>query len=410
MLPLTGYRVVDFGTALVGGLSPRLLADLGAEVIKIESRVSLDGFRRGRPTIGSEPIRADESMWPELQGIFHGANRGKRSVALNMNKAEGLELVRRLIALSDVVMNNYSPGVLRRRGLDYESLIAVKADIIVVSMPGMGDTGPLRDYLSYAPTAGALSGMAGLMGYDRDRLIGALPLAWGDVVNALSGGMAAITALYHRERTGEGQYIESSQLEASAALMGLPYLDYVMNRRMVEPHGNFHPLMAPHNIYPARDGRWIAIAVRTPDEWASLCHVADHEEWLDDQRFLDHRGRLANLEALDRLVAAWTREQGSEALVGRLQAAGVAATPLLNSVDRTVDDYSIQRETLVPTTHPLLGDMLLPGFVFRPMDEDPVAAVDPAPLLGEDNDYVLGELLGIPEAERRRMVNDEVIY
>lgn len=410
MQPLAGYRVVDFGTALVGGLSPRLLGDLGAEVIKVESHVSLDGFRRGRPTIGDEAVRLDESLWPELQSIFHGTNRGKRSVTLNMNKPEGIQLIKRLIVASDVAMNNYSPGVLQRRGLDYESLTGIKPDIIVVSMPGMGEMGALRDYLSYAPTIGALSGMAGLMGYGPNQLIGALPLAWGDIVNALSGALATVAALFHRERTGEGQYIESSQLEASAALMGVPYLDYVMNGRLSEPRGNVHPLMTPHNTYPARDGRWIAIAVHTATEWASLCRVAGHGEWRDDPRFHDHDSRLANIDELDQLIADWTRDHECDELVTQLQTASVAATPLLGPRDRALDDYFADRQMLVEATHPLLGDLLLPGFLFRRWSEEPEAPVEAAPLLGEDNDYVLGELLGIPEAERARLVADEVVY
>ena len=159
MEPLDGYRIVDFGTALVGGVAPRMLAELGAEVIKVESRARLDGFRLGRPVLGDEATQADESLWIELQPSMQSAGRDKLSVTLNMNQPEGLDLVKRLIAKSDAAMNNYSPGVLQRRGLDYESLRAIKPDIIVLSMPGAGETGPLRDYVSYAMTAEALSGM-----------------------------------------------------------------------------------------------------------------------------------------------------------------------------------------------------------------------------------------------------------
>lgn len=408
MKPLRGYRIVDFGTALVGGVSPRLLADFGAEVIKVESRVSLDGFRRGRPSLGDAAAQADESLWPELQPALQTANRDKLSVTLNMNKPEGLALVKRLIGRSDVAMNNYSPGVLRRRGLDYESLRVIKPDIIVVSMPGAGETGPLRDYVSYAMTAEALSGMGGLFGYEDAMPVGGMPLAWGDIINAISGAMAVVTALHHRARTGEGQYIESAQLEASAALMGVSYLDYVMNGRVAAPRGNFHPMMAPHNTYPAQGGRWVAIAARTEEEWTSLCHVARHDEWIGDPRFRDLAARLTNVRELDRMLADWTRQQASDEVVKRLQAHGVAATPVLRLEDQAQDDYFVDRGAFTEATHPVIGRMRLPGMAAR-LSDDPWTA-QPAPMLGQHNDYVLGEILGLSAAERERLVSEEVIH
>ena len=407
MEPLDGYRIVDFGTALVGGVAPRMLAELGAEVIKVESRARLDGFRLGRPVLGDEATQADESLWIELQPSLQSAGRDKLSVTLNMNKPEGLDLVKRLIAKSDAAMNNYSPGVLQRRGLDYDSLRAIKPDIIVLSMPGAGETGPLRDYVSYAMTAEALSGVGGLAGYEDGPLLGHLPMGWGDVVNAISGALAVVTALHHRNETGQGQYIEAAQLEASAALMGVQYLDYLMNGRIAAPQGNFHPMMAPHNNYPTQDDRWVAIAVHSEQEWLAFCGATDHEEWSSDPRFQDLAARLEHDE-LDRLVSEWTRERSSDEVVRRLQEQGIAATLVLTTDDQAADDYFFDRGAFVDVEHPLLGRLELPGKTV-PIGEMPHSA-RPAPMLGQHNGYVLGEILGLSTADIDRLVEEEVVY
>ena len=172
-LPLSNLRVIDFGTAWAGPMAAQLLGDLGAEVIKIETRTRLDGLRLGRPIIGDEFAEGDRGLWPELQPVFHGINRNKMSITLNLKTEQGIHLIQRLIAQSDLVMNNYSPGVLDRLGLDYSKLKLIKPDIICVSMPSVGETGPLRDILAYAPIIQALSGFMSLVGYNtNDPLVG----------------------------------------------------------------------------------------------------------------------------------------------------------------------------------------------------------------------------------------------
>ena len=407
-LPLAGVRVVDFGTVMVGGISSRLVAELGAEVINIESRVSPDGYRIGRPTVGSAELRADESQWHELQGGFHSMNRDKLGVTLNMNKPEGLELLKRLIAMSDVLMNNYAPGVLERRGLDYATLVAENPDLIEVAMPGAGETGPLRNYATYAWTVEALVGMTSINGYEDGLLLGNLPMPWGDIVNGLSGALAVLVAVHHHRQTGEGQYVESAQLEAFASLMGVPFLDYALNGRVASPRGNVHPMMAPHSTYPVAGHRWVAIAVRMPEQWTALCEVAGHPEWIDDQRFCDLEARQQHLDALDAAIADWTRSRTSEEVVGALQARGVAATPLLRIEDEVHDDYFFDRDAFIQVRHPLIGDMLVPGRAA--LLDGGYAEPKPAPTLGHDNDYVFGELLGLSVEERERLVRDEVLH
>ena len=358
--------------------------------------------------MGDEALRADESQWPELQGGFHSMNRDKLGVTLNMGKPEGVELLRRLIAMSAVVMNNYSPGVLDRRGLDYASLLADHPDLIEVAMPGAGETGPLRNYATYAWTVEALVGMTSINGYRDGLLLGNLPMPWGDIVNGLSGALAVLVAVYHHRRTGEGQYVESAQLEAFASLMGVPFLDYAMNGRVAGPNGNVHPLMAPHSTYPVTGHRWVAIAVRTEAQWAALCQAAGHPEWRTDPRFADLAARQANLEALDAAIASWTCTQSTEAVVDALQARGVAATPLLRIDDQARDDYFFDRAAFLELEHPLIGHMIVPGRAASL--EGGYTEVRAAPTLGRDNDYVFGTLLGLSADERERLVRDEVIH
>ena len=192
-LPLSRYRVVDFGTAWAGPMAAQLLADLGAQVIKVESRARMDGLRLGRPIVGDDIAGGDRGLWPELQPVFHGINRNKLSVTLNLKTEEGIDLVRELLARSDVALNNYSPGVLDRLGLGYEELRKLRPDIILVSMPALGETGPLRDVLAYAPIIQALSGLMSVVGYSGDEpLVGELQAPWSDVVAAIHAALATV--------------------------------------------------------------------------------------------------------------------------------------------------------------------------------------------------------------------------
>ena len=191
-LPLSRYRVVDFGTAWAGPMAAQLLADLGAEVIKVESRERMDGLRLGRPIVGDDIAGGDRGLWPELQPVFHGINRNKLSVTLNLKTDDGLALVRELLARSDVAINNYSPGVLERLGLTYREMRQLRPDIILVSMPALGESGPLRDVLAYAPIIQALSGLMSVVGYSEDEpLVGELQAPWSDVVAAIHAALAA---------------------------------------------------------------------------------------------------------------------------------------------------------------------------------------------------------------------------
>ena len=416
--PLHNVRVVDLGSAWAGPMAGHLLADMGAEVIKVESRARIDGMRLGRPMVGEDLTGGDRGLWPELQPVFHGLNRNKLSVTLNLRTEAGRRILQRLASVSDVVLANFSPGVLERLGMDYASLRRVKPDIIVASMPAFGDTGPLRDMVAYAPIIQAMSGMMSLVGYapeEGEPLVGELQAAWSDTVAALCAALGIAAALRHRNRTGRGQYVEAAHLEGTAALLGVPMLEYQMTCEIPVPPGNDDPDFAPHNNYPcAGEDAWVAIAVRTELEWQALAGSIENDGTADcslsaDVRFADKLSRWTNRRELDDLIAAWTRNFSPQQVVERLQAVGVAAMPVMNIADQFADPHLNARETYVEIDHPHIGAEMVYGVPWR-FSGTPGAVRTPAPLLGQHNEYVLRELLGIDGSRIDDLIAQQVVY
>ena len=410
---LAGYRVIDLGSAWAAPMAAHLLADMGAEVIKVESRAKMDGMRLGRPMVGEDAAGGDEGRWPELQPVFHGLNRNKQSVTLNLKESEGLDLLRGLIARSDVVIDNFSPGVMERLGLDYAALRRLRPDIVVVAMPAAGNSGPLRDVIAYAPIVLALSGLMSLVGYEDGALVGELQSAWSDAVAGLHAAMAATAALRHRTRTGRGQYVEAAQLESTVSWLGEAVMDVTMNRRGPAPIGNAGVGLAPHGVYPcAGVDRWISIAVGGEDEWRGLCAAARRlgpAPWTRDPRFADSYRRLRQREALDAALRRWTVSFDAVELTGVLQAEGVAAFPVMNIEDQFLDPHFRERGAWVEMEHPMAGAEWLYGLAWR-LSRTPGRIASPAPLLGQHNERVLGGLLGTPPDELRRLEASGAVY
>ena len=403
---LAGYRVIDLGSAWAAPMAAHLLADMGAEVIKVESRAKMDGMRLGRPMVGEDAAGGDEGRWPELQPVFHGLNRNKQSVTLNLKEPEGIDLLRGLIARSDVMIDNFSPGVMERLGLDYAALRRLRPDIVVVAMPAAGNSGPLRDVIAYAPIVLALSGLMSLVGYEDGALVGELQSAWSDAVAGLHAAMAATAALRHRSRTGRGQYIEAAQLEGTVSWLGEAVMDVAMNRREPAPIGNAGVGLAPHGVYPcAGVDRWISIAVGGEDEWRGLCAAARRlgpAPWTRDPRFADSYRRLRQREVLDAALRRWTVRFDAGELTADLQAEGVAAFPVMNIEDQFLDPHFRERGAWVEMEHPMAGAEWLYGLAWR-LSRTPGRIASPAPLLGQHNERVLGGLLGTPPDELRRL-------
>jgi len=409
-LPLEDYRVLDFGTAWAGPQVGQVLADMGAEVIKVETRNRLDGLRLGRPIVGDDIAGGDEGKWPDMQPGFHCLNRNKLSITVDIKKSDGLHIIRNLVAVSDVVIDNSSPDTMAKLGLNHKSLESIKPDIISISLTGCGEYGPLKDVLAYAPSTIALGGFNSLVGYRGDDAVLQPSVPYGDSNASIHGAFAVVVALWHREKTGEGQHIEVSESDAVTNLLGEGIMEYYMNGRVMGTQGNYHPTMCPHGIYRCRGAdKWISIAIDTDEEWRSFCQAIGEPEWVNSEQFVEKQGRLHNREELDRLVNEWTSHHSPYEAMEILQQSGVAAIPVMNVEDQFADPHFRDRQTFIEVEHPLVGIELLPENPLR-LSKTPGGVRRHAPALGEHNDYVLGELLGLSPENIAELVEERVLY
>jgi crotonobetainyl-CoA:carnitine CoA-transferase CaiB-like acyl-CoA transferase len=415
--PLAGLRVADFCWMGVGACATRLLGDFGAEVIRIEDRNRLDMPRRlpiykgEARTYGEEDANPD----PNKGGLFNNYNRNKLGVTINMRSPRGRALADRLIAASSVVTENFAPGVMERWGLTYERLRELTPDVIYARMSGFGHTGPHAEHRSYGPVVQAVSGLSHISG-----LPGEEPSGWGlsymDNEAAFFNAAALLMAVYHRNATGEGAEIDVSAVEAGINLIGPLFLDVSVNGRSTRgpdfPTGNRleHPAAAPHGVYPcAGDDRWIAIAVFDDAEWRGLTDVMGRPAWASEARFATQEARFANQDALDPLIADWTRDKDRHELMHRLQAAGVAAGAVQTAQDTNDHDPQIaSRGLFFELDHPVIGEARFEGTPIkfsRTVQENWRSG----PLLGEDNAHVFKGLLGLDPAEYDDLVAEGVI-
>jgi benzylsuccinate CoA-transferase BbsF subunit len=410
MLSLEGYRILDLGTAWAAPMLTQLLADMGCEVIKVESKSRLDGLRLGRPIVGDDIAGGDEGKWPNLQPAFHALNRNKLGITLDIKQSEGLALFKRLVKISDVVCSNFSPGVMERLGLGYESLKEVKPDIVAIFLSGVGQYGPYRDATLYATSITALSGVSSLIGYHNELPLGMTALAYGDANASNHGAFVVLAALYHRSRTGEGQQIDLAEAPASTSILGEAIMDHIMNGRAQVPQGNRHTFMAPHNNYRCNgDDKWVSIAIKTDAEWHSFCQAVGDLPWTINERFADGLGRYKYQEELDKCITNWTGQFTPYEVMAKLQQFGVAAIPVMNIEDQYCDPHYQERNTFIEVEHPLVGLETLYGIPWR-LSETPGEIRRVAPSLGEHNSYVYGELLGLATEEVARLSEQKVIY
>ncbi len=413
MRPLEGIRVVDFGWVAVGPVLSSLLAEFGAEVIKVESARRLD-YSRLIPTPLSEDEKVSEALESRADEIdrvplFHQYNRGKLGITVDLRHSRAPELLKRLVAKSDVVVENFSPRVLREVGLDYPALVQVKPDLIMISCSAVGQGGPWEEVRTFAPSLSSLAGLERLIGYPGERCLGALTFGYADPSNAHHGLFAVLAALWHRERTGEGQWIDMSQLEATVGLVGEALMDYVMNGRVWETQGATHASLAPHGIYPCRgEDEWVALSCQTETEWRRLCQVMDDPAWCRERRFVDLQSRRDNREALDRLIAEWTQTLSVAEAASRCQAVGVPASPVLGLEAHSSHPYFQARGTLTSVSHPVLGSLALYTSPIK-LEATPGEIQRPAPCLGEDNQRIFRDLLGLAPDEIERLRADGLL-
>jgi len=401
--PLDGIRVANFGWVWAGPVVGQTLNFLGAEVYKVESNVRVDMTRTLPPFGGGE-------SGPNRSLSNHACWAGNGSVSIDFKTEEGLELARQLIRESDVVIENFGPGVMDKIGVGYDEMKKEKPDLVMLSMQGAGAYGPLMNTRTYGLSLTSLTGLDSLVGY-----VDGPPLpvenAYSDPFTGIFGAFAVVTALQHRDKTGEGQYIDFSQQEAVMQMVGPAYMDYALNGRVAGPKGNRHPLniMAPHGVFRcAGDDRWISIAVEGETEWAALVDVMGEPDWAGSPEFASLQGRLDNIEMLHEQIERFTSEHDDRELSARLQTAGVAAAPVLNVGDLLHDPHYQARGTFIEVDHPLGFRETIYGSYVK-LSHSPVE-VKPGPVIGQDNEHVFKSILGMSAERYADLVERKVIY
>jgi benzylsuccinate CoA-transferase BbsF subunit len=401
---LAELRVIDFTWVGVGPLLTKYLADFGAEVIRIESRTHLDSFRDAPPFVGGTPGL-------ERSGYFLSLNTSKSHVTLNLNHPQGRELARRLIAEADVVAENFTSHVMEKWGLTYEELRRVKPDLLMVSLSMEGRTGPHRDAPGFGTVLQAAAGLAHLTGWP-DRPPAIPGVAYTDWTTPFFGLVALLAALDYRRRTGEGQYIDVSNLEVGVNCLETAILDYTVNGRIQRRAGNElmvgdSPGAAPHGVYRCRGvNRWCAIAVGNDQEWRRFRDVLGHPAWTQEPRFTTVLGRVKHRDALHALIETWTSQYPAEDIVSRLQAADIVAGVVQSAADLASDPQLVHRGQSVWIDHPEVGQQRYDTPAFQLSTSPP--QLRPVPTLGQDNALVFKGLLGLSDAEYEALAGDGV--
>jgi benzylsuccinate CoA-transferase BbsF subunit len=397
---LSGIRVVDFTWVWAGPIIGRHLADYGAEVITIESSTYLD--------LARQLIFKDNQYDPDLAIAFTNYNAGKKSLTLNMAEPEAVEIVKRLLAISDILVESMTPKAMRKWGLSYDEVRRLKPDIIMLSSCMQGQSGPYNLSPGNGAILPALSGISELTGWPDRGPIG----QGGPYTDFLAGAMGAaaiMTALVHRERSGEGQYIDMSQNESAMHFITTAFLDYSANGRLARRMGNRRPGFAPHGAYRCQgDDAWCTIAVRTDEEWQALCAVMGQPDWTREARFASCAGREANSDALDAYLIAWTEQRPAQEVMERLQGAGVPAGVVRHAETLHTDPQLVHRQHYAHVQHPRIGTNVIDNYGFR-LSATPGGVHAPAPLLGQHNEYVLGALLGMSPGEIARLSESGVV-
>jgi benzylsuccinate CoA-transferase BbsF subunit len=389
---LNGLRILDFTRVMAGPYATRILADFGAEVIKVQSQKTAKGteFNPG----------AYFNIW----------NRNKRSITLDLSRPEARQLALKLVAISDVVIENFAPRVMSNWAMAYEDLKAVKHDLIMVSMSAVGQTGPWRDFVAFGPTVQALGGLTYLTSYDKNSPIG-IGYAYADPMAGLFAALAVLAALAYRDRTGRGQFVDLAEYEVAAALIGPALLDAGVKNKEIFPGGNRSnsESAAPHGCFKcAGKDRWCVIAVYNEAQWQALCKVLDSPHWIGDKRFATLSGRKKCARQLDELIEEKTAKRRAQKLVRLLQAAGVPAAVVQDAKDLANDPHLLARDFFVRLPHPTLGNTISDGSPIK-LRKKVSQNWKSSPALGEDNRYVYIDLLGLTEAEFLAYVQKKII-
>ena len=401
-LPLEGYRIIDFTQVWAGPQIGAALGDMGAEVVRVESRAGTD-VQRNSP-VEKSPMRQ------KLDSQWYYRSRSDY-ITINLLKPQGVELLKRLVQWGDVLVLNLSPKTQQALGVDYASLRSLKPELIMASFSAAGQDGPWSDLLAFGPAISCIIGTESLVGYPGGHGQPMLHIWDPDPAMGVMLGFAILTALYHRERTGQGQLIDLAFTEMLPGFLGEPILEYQMSGRAPEPSGNQHPRMAPHEIYACRDeDTWVSIAVGTEQEWQALCHVIGPPELATDDRFSDSYRRVNHRAELDAIVGAWTSQRTHVEAADVLQQAGVAAAPAFSVADLYHDPHDVYRRTSIKVETPDLeaGDVTY-GIPWR-LSETPGSIRQLGRPMGSDNHRFFSSQLDMSPDEIDRLIQEQVIY
>ena len=389
---LNGIRIIDFTRVLAGPYATRILADFGAEVIKVQSSKTATGAESNNT------------------GYFDTWNRNKLGITLDMTYPEAKNIVLKLVKKSDVIIENFTPRVMSNWELTYEVFKKVKPDIIMASMSGMGQTGPWKDFAALGHTIQALSGITYLTSYNQEIPTG-IGYAYSDIVAGLFAAMAVMAALELRTRTGEGQYIDISEYETMCSMLGPAILDCSVNHNIVTPQGNNHDYIpaAPYGCYKCQGfDRWCIIAVFSEEEWISLCRIMGNPPWVEQEKFSTLAKRKGNFAELNELLQQWTSGYTAEKVMSLLQEADVP-TSIINDARDLINNPQLKaRNFFIQAHHPLLGDIHFDGTPIK-LSDTPATFRQTAPSLGQDNRYVYQKILGLNEKQLSRYIEKGII-
>jgi len=403
MRPLEGIKVVEFAAYAAGPVVGKHLVDHGATVVHIESKVRPDGFRAHYP-----PYK-DNIHGLNRSGLFALCNNDKLDITLNLKKApKATDLAKRIVAWSDVVIENFSPGTMKRLGLDYEALRKIKPDLIMLSSSNLGQSGPHAHHAGFGSQLSSLAGFTHLTGYPD----GPPQILYGPYIDYIAvayGAVAILAALDYRERTGKGTHIDTAQYETGLQFMAPILLDYKINGKVASRNGNRDPAAAPHGVYPCKgDDNWCVISVSSESDWESLCRAMGNPAWTKESRFATLQSRKEHEDELDQKIGAWTAGFTAREITEKLQASGIRAGIVNTMRDIYSDPQLKHRKQWVELEHPEIGKMHYqrpPFFLTR----TPSGPERRDPLLGEHNGYFYQELLGLSEKEYQELVVEGVI-
>lgn len=395
--PLRHIRATVLTQAWAGAFTTRLFADMGAEVIQVESLNRIDPWRGGYPPLlsGTYPNRDPGERPFDRNAAYNSVNTGKKAITLDLNHSEAMDAFLELVSISDIVAENFSGRVLPNLGLEYPVLRSVNPSVILLRMPAYGVTGPYANYMGNGGTIEPMSGITSLLGYEDGP-----PMNSGvmhtDPFAGLMGMAGLMIALHHRSRTGRGQEIDLSQQETSISLIPDHVMAYTMSGKVPQRRGNHSDSMAPHNIYRCKgEDSWVAIAVRSEEEWTRFCDVIGRLDLASDTRFHDLPSRQANIRELDNIVSEWTRNKRAESVSRMLQARSIPSAPVLKASELLDNPQLKDRGFFETLEREDMGAYLYAGPAWR-LSKTPGRLGGPPPGLGQHSEEVLRELLGMP--------------